>query len=178
MAEAPPIFTVGGYQVQLIDGILNVSTLKECIFRVNLLACCGVKELHNIRYGLEQIGADGLIHQLAEMMYGKTRTHNCAFYLFTEVQPTSWNSGKYGVNLRDFILTNKLGTVIESDILKNPNSLNMLKVYLWQIDSDALKTFHGVKAAPMIAMPIPELPMLDGECPTISSAQCTPPRAT
>ena len=74
--------------------------------------------------------------------------HCPAFFIFSQAgTPTNINgSGAYGDYFRDFIIEEKLGTVLETSPAFNENSKNLVKVYLWTVDQDAFKAWSG-KAA-------------------------------
>jgi hypothetical protein len=82
------------------------------------LACCGVRELADIRASIFPENA------LEALDHTKT-----AFVVFTDVAPY-----EYGVSLAAYIRKRKLGTVVTMIPKKNPNSGNRLKVWLWSID--------------------------------------------
>ena len=67
-----------------------------------------------------------------------------AFYVFTGV--TSHDS-VYGQRLADYILKNKLGTIVTSVSKRNPNSGNMIQIWTWGVDKEALiKWWHKREA--------------------------------
>lgn len=142
------VATIGAYTVKRDDANpfrLSVHNKTINVFQVNMLACCGVKEFVSLKNAMSELGAGGIIHQLAEMMHGSARFFNCAFLLFTAVHPDStYGGGTYGEEFKAFILKNQLGTITESKCLVNPNSSNLVTAYIWEINHEALKAFHGI----------------------------------
>ena len=133
-------------------GMLNILDAENnTVFSIHYLRCCGVRELHNLRAATEYVGYENIARKIASLIEDKV--FNCAYILFTGVQPESrYHGGTYGDGFQDFILANRLGTVMASTKGTNPNSGNVLKVYLWQLDHAALKARYQTEPvqAPML----------------------------
>ena len=89
--------------------------------------CCGVIEIH----GIDEIeDTNAVIRQFCEAH----SEPDCGACLFTSVV-----RGKYteGDKLKAFIRKNKLGKVIGMCV-RNPNTDNNVKMYLWQVNWDRL----------------------------------------
>src|ERR1700677_3513802 len=108
------------------------------------LGCCGIKEYYDLGININSKGVEKVVEEIANQTrpappggvnYGDRLNHQypCAFILFSAVR-----SGKYGSTLHAFIHENKLGEVWETEFKKNPNSNNLIKVYIWGIDRKAL----------------------------------------
>ena len=131
---------------------------------IRQLQCCGVKEI----IGLSNVSTaeyKEVIKRLALSIFHED--HGCAFYLFSQAtnsddpKTSTTNKVKYGEKFREFIESEKLGTVIETATEINPNSFNNLKVWLWTVDRDRLTELTGVKKEA-------KLPLKDCTCNTCS----------
>lgn len=92
--------------------------------------CCGISEIDDL----------GAARNAAEAMYSILDEWNIArFVIFSQAGKTA----KYGVNFARYIKKHKLGTVIETPGWKvNPNSNNLLKVWIWTIDTKACEKWY------------------------------------
>lgn len=64
------------------------------------------------------------------------------FVIFTDI-----NKRTYGSRLAAYIVEHKLGDVIETGQHKNPNSRNMVRVWVWTLDHRALKLWKEIDNA-------------------------------
>lgn len=106
---------------------------------LNDMECCGTCELAGLIYTRTKYA---VLHA--------ANSKPCAFVIFTEAQCNDIPPTTYGKKLSAFIKDNGLGEVVETAEKLNPNSGNMLKVYVWAVDRDSLKTFklvHNKKMA-------------------------------
>lgn len=103
---------------------------------VTQLACCGIQEFANLRRHTANLGTPGAVYKIADM-YALMRM-NGRFLIFSQVV----GQGEYGDLLKAFIETTRLGVVTQSNDRVNPNSSNTLRVFLWEVDRDALKEWY------------------------------------
>lgn len=100
------------------------------MLRLMRLRCCGVREigeLSSLRSPVEQLRA------FAREAYPYNSRFRYA--LFSQARKRS----KYGDLFAAFIREERLGTVIETEWKRNPNSGNPLKIFLWTVDHPAVK---------------------------------------
>lgn len=122
-------------------------------FTITGLQCCGIKEIGGLRTVGNSAGTfDGFERELRTFIstYSNGNVTN-AYFIFSAVE--AGGVPRYGEAFTAFILKNNLGMVQETTVNKNPNSGNMLRVYLWTIDQPKLKDWYA-KGAPTGA-PIP-----------------------
>ena len=122
---------------------------------VHHLHCCGIKELKGISYVTPKDAIQDFCFQRTApdvIADGYTGTHQsqmvrdilvrqkfgCAFVIFTHASPKGPMSGSYGENLKAYIIEQKLGNVTIAGKERNPNSGNIVTVYLWAVNHDAL----------------------------------------
>lgn len=87
------------------------------------LVSCGIREID----GLEDMwDADTIIANVSDI--------DTAFVLFS-------TTSSHGDELRDYVRRFKLGKVVETDWVKNPNSGNEIRAYLWQVNQDAVRKY-------------------------------------
>lgn len=92
------------------------------------LMCCGIKEIS----GLRGFNEDNYYHMMLN---------------FGGAPPAAWiccngvQSGGYVELFRQFVLKEKLGSIIDLPVIRNPNSSNLLDVFMWQADRDACVTW-------------------------------------
>lgn len=101
--------------------------------------CCGILELDGLREyrTAEDVLQDFVRETVIPDEHGHILQRNPgAFVLFSEAR-----SGKYALKLKEVILKERLGAVFVSPSRRNPNSLNMIRVYLWTIDQARLKKY-------------------------------------
>lgn len=115
------------------------------------LNCCGVHELVGIgrqspEKFLEELVGENIRHTTGgksrhfdwllgtysdrETPLKVTYSPRCAFYIFTQ----AGRRAAYGKRLRDYIHSQKLGTVVTSPTKVNPNSKNPVTVFTWAFD--------------------------------------------
>lgn len=97
--------------------------------------CCGVREM-------SPIGGKTPEQVMWEVQWDfENSGRNCSFMFFT----CSDNRGKdekkksYGTVLKEFIEKEKLGTVTETTVKLNPNSGNLLQMFMYEPNKSALK---------------------------------------
>lgn len=90
--------------------------------------CCGVRELYNLGGPSRDI-----IKQVCEAING---TLNAAFYMFAD-NTESTN----GTKLAAYITKHKLGKLIKTPAVFNPQSQHMLEVWLWELDQEAINDY-------------------------------------
>lgn len=84
---------------------------------IRMLQCCGIKELTGIQ----------MASNMRELIRA-SKTHAAAFIVFSTV------SGSNGGTFTTYIRKHKLGTVTKMRANKNPNSQNMLSMWVWRVD--------------------------------------------
>ncbi len=112
--------------------------------------CCGLTEVN---------GICGIYPRTGEHIFLSIATRNCfngAVIIFTDashegdgyyddddiwVQEEEYEFSDYAEKLQAFIEEHKLGTVTRSPQMLNSNSSNMIRVYLWQYDHDAVENY-------------------------------------
>lgn len=101
-------------------------------------ACCGVKEINGISnfVGRPKDALRRLLKPACHMVGGRYQRGSHAFYTFTQATVGAHEARRlsYGEQLKDAISRYKLGTVTSSPPVRNFNSGNMVKVYVWAID--------------------------------------------
>ena len=99
-------------------------------------ACCGVKEIANLReyHTTKEAMQDFCRHNLR---WGKLAT--CRHVFFT--QATGDNNEKYGNRFAAFILKHNLGSVVRTKGDVNPNSGNYLIMWVWTVNWKATKNW-------------------------------------
>ena len=98
---------------------------NEDIIEVTNLACCGIKEI------------DGLSRTKypAEAMY--SLLYNCEGFRYI-IFSQAGAKAKYGERFANFIYRHKLGSIVSTrGVYKNPNSGNILKAWIWTVDTKA-----------------------------------------
>jgi len=101
---------------------------------VQILNCCGIQEVTPIASSVHSYGPEKVVQDIAASY--RKGFMNGTFILFSGIEGSTY--GKYGPILKQFIEDTKLGTVVVSDTKKNPNSNNMLTIYIWQVDRPRL----------------------------------------
>ena len=119
---------------------------------VGRTSCCGVRELQYIEQDYRPLQsvrnvAAALTHPM----------HNgFAMVFFTDICPllkvdeTGYHHGeprKYGPKLKEYIEKHQLGKVTEGDYVLNKNSLNLVKMWVWYLDRDAILEKTKMKRA-------------------------------
>lgn len=97
------------------------------------LDCCGVYEIH----GIQQEGKTpkSIVKEIAvDYFYENSR---CAYYIFT-----CQSSKSIGKRLAKFVESNGLGTVTTLTSKRNPNSGNMIKMWMWAVNMGGLNKYY------------------------------------
>lgn len=104
------------------------------------LSCCGIKEIGNL---------SGFRTPEKAMISVCEQEESFGIILFSEI--SEWRKDRhlnmtlgvfYAKNFSELITKNKLGSVIETESVFNPNSENKIKAYLWNVDNKALKSWY------------------------------------
>lgn len=96
---------------------------------LGFLGCCGIKEIQGLREWTE----DRFFHLLNQ----SNGYISAAWVCFN-----GRDDGGYVQTFRNFILKEKLGTVVDLPKVVNPNSSNLLDIGMWQIDRPALRAWY------------------------------------
>jgi hypothetical protein len=111
----------------------------------NLMQCCGVVELHNLRDHYLDSGVPGVPARpdpkAALQCLGiysaewQKATHYDVPKKFIHAIFTGVTHTDYAPAFKDFITAEKLGSVVETPARVNPNSGNSIKCYLWTLNN-------------------------------------------
>lgn len=98
-------------------------------------SCCGVGEIYGLYVDAteRQTNFDNTIRSVLEYRFAN---HEHAIYLFTDAV----DDGN-GVGFRNFIRHNRLGRVVETHKVVNPNSDNYIKAWLWTPNEKNLEKY-------------------------------------
>lgn len=109
-------------------------------------SCCGVREIGTLGAHrgpgealwafASEVGYNG-IPGIANRGFGNDRFR---FVIFSQAQSVPGKDLKYGDKFAAYIANHDLGEVISTGIHVNPNSGNHLKVFVWTIDHEAVKS--------------------------------------
>lgn len=127
---------------------------------IRALDCCGIKELSGIsRYTTPE---DAFFQSCATLIpyQGIPTIPSCRFLIFSQANrsvETNYDTNTsttlepptegYGYRMAQFIRDNNLGTVYDSiEVAQNPNSNNHLKMWVWEMDSDACRKWLAAYA--------------------------------
>lgn len=101
--------------------------------------CCGVREYSGLNGRNKEILEYVIDYRFAiGHRLGQYMPENFRYLIFTDNREF-----ENGDSLRNFITERNLGTVIETASNHNPNSGNMVKVYIWTLDDKALMTWYN-----------------------------------
>jgi len=100
--------------------------------------CCGLKEIHNLSGYINPKKA--LKAVCKEFLKKGNNGKRGAFLVFT--QALSYEASDYGDRLKEYIIKNNLGGVIETPLRRNPNSGNTLKTYVWTVKPRKLHSWY------------------------------------
>lgn len=114
--------------------------------------CCGVGEIAGIQEQVSRYEPDDPYHQSrsTEMVLSPELlieiVKKCVNYQYPHLIFTVAKFGDYriGDRIMRFIRKYHLGTVRASEFKKNPNSQNMVKAYMWEVDWEKMNSFEGV----------------------------------
>lgn len=107
------------------------------------LNCCGIRELALLRDIRDpKTALQRFLSQIEPRVYswgpGLNRRDTFRYVIFSATK-----SARYGVRFAKLIEDEKLGEVISTGFNKNPNTGHILKVWVWTVDHDALKTWKA-----------------------------------
>lgn len=89
------------------------------------MMCCGVQEIKGINY--EGVTPKKIVRDVCDLRY--YHCFQCAFYIFTD----KYSNQRNGDALMKYIHDNNLGEVTKSHSARNPNSYNIVTVYIWKV---------------------------------------------
>lgn len=115
---------------------------------INESLCCGVREIHELS-DYQDPEQFLLCHLCVDEKdwgnrYNRSTTvipGNFRYAYFTQAGEGS----TYGTSFAEYIKKHQLGEVIETAFNVNPNSGNQLKMWVWTVNHDALKTWAETK---------------------------------
>ena len=130
------------------------------IMQLNMEACCGVREIHNLQqhrrpeeaiqeFGKHTYGEDPNVpseaRDRARMQYYYAYPYRNAnrrfrYAIFTQATKRA----TYGKKFAAYIKEHKLGDVIHTGFNVNPNTRRSVGLWVWTVDHDALKEHLGV----------------------------------
>lgn len=113
-----------------------------------LEGCCGIREISGLSYCRDKKGlysAKQAMREVFQQCYGQPpgcQDVKWRYAIFSEANPPDAEAPlNYGTKFCAYILENGLGTVIETGNNINPNSENLLKVWVWTMDHDAMRAW-------------------------------------
>lgn len=117
------------------------------------LNCCGIREIAMIQtYRKAEDALKQFLENTAlrEASYpGEPELHRrqdrFRYAIFSQASRRVVNSG-YGFNFAELIEKENLGSLSSTDFHRNPNSRNMVKVWIWTIDWDAVNAYRKGKS--------------------------------
>jgi hypothetical protein len=147
----------------------NLSEGEESMEVGDYIDCCGIREISGLSQHRGPAAAlKSFCRGVYKTEYG-TDASRFRYSIFSQIQ-----ARQYGDKFAAYILEHKLGDVIETTGRHvNPNSGNVLKVFVWTVDHDAVKLWwekHGgssVKKSKDVPQPAP--PQADSRGPQAPS---------
>jgi hypothetical protein len=109
----------------------------------NNMSCCGIKELS----GLSGLTPDSVFKEFGKQAYtkserdGRYENNRWRHAIFSQASVHA-GANVYGTKFAAYIVKHKLGTVVETEELVNPNSGNYLKAWIWTVDHEAAHAFY------------------------------------
>lgn len=114
------------------------------------MACCGVGELKQI-FTEKTPQAVLKVFCKSRVDLAGTLNFNRAFYVFTQAFKKDSSSdqlvARLGEKLEAFIEKNKMGTVVKTVEMANPNTTNMITVFVWSPDTSAVSKWYAKELA-------------------------------
>lgn len=105
------------------------------------MSCCGIKEISGI--SSRQDFTESFISFIGDHGFSprdKKDKGFCRFLLFSQASRSPNPVRGYGENFKKWILAHKFGKVSSTGgDVKNPNSGNYLKIYIWTVDWEAIR---------------------------------------
>lgn len=98
------------------------------------LECCGVLELSYI----EDETSHDAVYEVADRRFDGDYDYDSAFIIFTSI-----NDETYGQELREYITKHELGTVTKQRAKENPNTNNMIHLYIWAVNNEKLEAWYN-----------------------------------
>lgn len=107
--------------------------------QVNELACCGLRELQDIKDGNNDSRLRAIYSQLYANELGRngpeTKLGDCASIIFSQATRAKVPvNPAYGDKFAAFIRAQNLGTVTAVDAGKNPNSRHYIRTFIWEVN--------------------------------------------
>lgn len=102
------------------------------------LDCCGMRELSSIR--------DNEDPKINVLITARENLHDMGGFSLVVFSDNSKSRYKYGQKLSAFIIKNKLGAVVETPRVRNPNTGRTICGWLWQVNVSALRKFYYANA--------------------------------
>jgi len=96
------------------------------------MECCGVQELDGI---ITSTSSKSIIADVVGDFFHDDS--KCTYIIFTD-----YSKNRNGDNLKKYIEKNKLGTVTKQRAKRNPNSKNIINLFVWSINQNNLKRLH------------------------------------
>ena len=90
--------------------------------------CCGVREMH----GISECSTEQALRLFGQQ--AAYHSDNFSHVFFTQA-----GSRRYGQNLAATITRLRLGKVVASEKKRNPNSRNLLKMWIWTVNWKAFR---------------------------------------
>lgn len=95
--------------------------------------CCGIRELNHVQ---DVSSAKEAIADAARDWFDNDRDGAFIFYSVTK------DYLQKGDGIKKYIEKKELGTVFKTRSLRNPNSENLLTMYLWQVNKKNFEKFY------------------------------------
>jgi hypothetical protein len=106
---------------------------------VNMLSCCGLRELHDLsNYRRSDTALIGTIQTLLDEDNCETLAAIKSLPLGNIIFTQAGSRSRYGFNFAKYLVHNKLGKVQAVPRFKNHNSGNYVNMFIWTPDRDAL----------------------------------------
>jgi hypothetical protein len=101
------------------------------------LISCGVMEVHH----LPKQNPSKTAFSIANALYHKANPRPAAFVMFSDVVGEGANLSR-GQSLSNYITSLNAGDLFPSQKKVNPRTGNVIQVYLWQLDHEALRKWY------------------------------------
>jgi hypothetical protein len=121
----------------------NHNLYKSDCINTDPMSCCAVAEISGIRHFATE-PANVIVDVLCTEGYDNDEPYllleppESAHIIFTQASRGKVKTG-YGYTLRDYIVSQKLGTVVCSTPSKNPNTQNNVTVFVWTLDMPGIR---------------------------------------
>lgn len=152
------------HRSEIFHNLVNISAVFGSASKGNrysgYMLCCGVKEISGLRNlqhlknqaaimtcVLARLSRSRIFHRTVDWTttyYFSPREMEstcCAHMIFTQAGANA----RYGYKFAEFIRQNRLGRVTVSVGSKNPNSDNIVRVFTWTLNQDAVMTWWNTQ---------------------------------